>query len=324
MPRRIATATTAISRAICEPASGASSASAASWSGERKDGSTFPMELVGRRDEIGRHGAFFTGFIRDLTERQQTEARLQELQAELVHISRLTAMGEMASTLAHELNQPLSAIANYIKGLAPAARKRHRRARADDARRHGQGRRAGAARRARSSGACAISSPAARASGASRAVKKLVEEASALALVGVKDQGVRVRFRLDPDGRSGAGRQGPDPAGAAEPDAQRHRGDGGIAAARTDRVGGAGRRRHASRSASTDTGPGHRAERSPGSSSSPSSPPSITAWAWACRSRARSSRRMAGGSGRSQRRRGRHDLPLHAARVGKEEVGDGV
>jgi signal transduction histidine kinase len=59
---------------------------------------------------------FFTGFIRDLTERQQTEARLQELQTELVHISRLTAMGEMASALAHELNQPLSAIANYLKG----------------------------------------------------------------------------------------------------------------------------------------------------------------------------------------------------------------
>ena len=59
---------------------------------------------------------FFTGFVRDLTERQQTEARLQELQAELVHMSRLTAMGEMASALAHELNQPLSAIANYMKG----------------------------------------------------------------------------------------------------------------------------------------------------------------------------------------------------------------
>jgi two-component system sensor kinase FixL len=37
---------------------------------------------------------------------------MQELQNELVHVSRLTAMGEMASTLAHELNQPLSAIAN--------------------------------------------------------------------------------------------------------------------------------------------------------------------------------------------------------------------
>jgi two-component system sensor kinase FixL len=81
--------------------------------GERKDGSTFPMELaVGEMRSSNRQ--FFTGFIRDLTERQQTEARLQELQSELVHISRLTAMGEMASALAHELNQPLSAIANYM------------------------------------------------------------------------------------------------------------------------------------------------------------------------------------------------------------------
>src|SRR3954453_10360286 len=83
--------------------------------GERKDGSTFPMELaVGEMRSSNQR--FFTGFIRDLTERQQTEARLQELQSELVHISRLTAMGEMASALAHELNQPLSAIANYMKG----------------------------------------------------------------------------------------------------------------------------------------------------------------------------------------------------------------
>ena len=87
--------------------------------GQRKDGSTFPMELaVGEmRSATSR---FFTGFIRDLTERQEAEQRLQELQSELVHVSRLTAMGEMASTLAHELNQPLSAIANYVQA-APAA-----------------------------------------------------------------------------------------------------------------------------------------------------------------------------------------------------------
>src|SRR5206468_8176044 len=59
--------------------------------GERKDGSTFPMELaVG--EMISGDQRFFTGFIRDLTERQRTEARLQELQSELMHISRLTAM----------------------------------------------------------------------------------------------------------------------------------------------------------------------------------------------------------------------------------------
>src|ERR1700693_1303811 len=83
--------------------------------GERRDGSTFPMELAVGEMKSGNE-RFFTGFIRGLAERQQTEARLQELQSELVHISRLTAMGEMASTLAHELNQPLSAIANYLKG----------------------------------------------------------------------------------------------------------------------------------------------------------------------------------------------------------------
>jgi signal transduction histidine kinase len=59
---------------------------------------------------------YFTGFVRDLTEQQQTQMRLQELQSELVHISRLSAMGEMASALAHELNQPLAAISNYMKG----------------------------------------------------------------------------------------------------------------------------------------------------------------------------------------------------------------
>ena len=83
---------------------------------ERKDGSTFPIELsVGEMNSSGRQ--FFTGFIRDLTDRHRTETQVKELQSELIHVSRLTAMGEMASTLAHELNQPLSAITNYISGV---------------------------------------------------------------------------------------------------------------------------------------------------------------------------------------------------------------
>src|SRR5205807_9143920 len=83
--------------------------------GQRKDGTTFPMHLsIGEMQSGG--VPYFTGFVRDLTEHQQTQARLQELQSELVHVSRLSAMGEMASALAHELNQPLSAIANYMKG----------------------------------------------------------------------------------------------------------------------------------------------------------------------------------------------------------------
>jgi two-component system sensor kinase FixL len=56
----------------------------------------------------------FTGFIRDLTERHRTETQLEELQSELIHVARVSAMGTMASTLAHELNQPLAAASNYI------------------------------------------------------------------------------------------------------------------------------------------------------------------------------------------------------------------
>jgi two-component system, LuxR family, sensor kinase FixL len=164
--------------------------------GERKDGSTFPMELaVGEMRSSNQR--FFTGFIRDLTERQQTEARLQELQSELVHISRLTAMGEMASALAHELNQPLSAIANYMKGsrrlLEDSVDDRSALLRnamdkaAEQALRAGQ-----IIRRLRDFVARGESERRVE------SVKKLVEEASALALVGAKDQGVRVRFQFDP------------------------------------------------------------------------------------------------------------------------------
>jgi two-component system, LuxR family, sensor kinase FixL len=163
--------------------------------GERKDGSTFPMELaVGEMKSDNQR--YFTGFIRDLTERQQTEARLQELQSELVHISRLTAMGEMASTLAHELNQPLSAIANYMKGSRRLLEDKTdettvtvRQAidsAADQALRAGQ-----IIKRLRDFVSRGESERRVE------SVAKLVEEASALALVGAKNQGIRVRFQFD-------------------------------------------------------------------------------------------------------------------------------
>ena len=81
--------------------------------GLRKDGSLFPMELSVGEARTGDHRAF-TGFVRDLSEKLAAEARMQELQAELVHTSRLSAVGTLASALAHELNQPLTAIANYM------------------------------------------------------------------------------------------------------------------------------------------------------------------------------------------------------------------
>jgi two-component system sensor kinase FixL len=154
------------------------------------------MELAVGEMHSGRQ-RFFTGFIRDLTERQKTEARLQELQSELVHISRLTAMGEMASTLAHELNQPLSAISNYLKGsrrlLAEGDDERSAMLRdaldkaGDQAMRAGQ-----IIRRLRDF--------VSRGESERRVenITKLVEEASALALVGVKDRGIKVRFQFDP------------------------------------------------------------------------------------------------------------------------------
>ncbi len=83
---------------------------------QRKDGTTFPMELsVG--EAAGGAQRLFTGFIRDLTERRKTEERLESLQSELIHVSRISAMGTMASTLAHELNQPITAIANYAEAV---------------------------------------------------------------------------------------------------------------------------------------------------------------------------------------------------------------
>jgi two-component system sensor kinase FixL len=164
--------------------------------GERKGGSTFPMELaVG--EMVSGKDRYFTGFIRDLSERQKTESRLQELQSELVHISRLTAMGEMASTLAHELNQPLSAISNYLKGsrrlIETQTDERSMMMRdalekaAEQAIRAGQ-----IIRRLRDFVARGESERRVE------SIIKLVEEASALALVGAKDQAIRVRFRFDP------------------------------------------------------------------------------------------------------------------------------
>jgi two-component system sensor kinase FixL len=164
--------------------------------GERRDGTTFPMELAVGEMKSGKD-RYFTGFIRDLSERQKTESRLQELQSELVHVSRLTAMGEMASTLAHELNQPLSAISNYLKGsrrlIEAQTDERSTMMRdaldkaAEQAIRAGQ-----IIRRLRDF--------VARGEGERRVenITKLVEEASALALVGAKDQAIRVRFRFDP------------------------------------------------------------------------------------------------------------------------------
>jgi two-component system, LuxR family, sensor kinase FixL len=164
--------------------------------GLQKDGTTFPMELsVGEVTQGGRR--LFTGFIRDLTQRQRTERRIQELQAELLHVSRLTEMGQMASGLAHELNQPLTAAANYLQALRRLI---------------GRGDEASLAR-----AAGAAESAVGQVSRAGEIIRRLrefvkkseperheeniitlIEEACGLALIGAREQGVTVRFRTAP------------------------------------------------------------------------------------------------------------------------------
>lgn len=160
--------------------------------GRRKDGSTFPMKLaVGETKSGGK--LYFTGFIRDLTEREQSAAELQEARTELARLARLNELGEMASTLAHELNQPLSAITSYVQGCSRLLDKideehatRMRGALDETAR---QALRAGEIiRRLREFVTRGDTDK------APHDVKKLVEEAGALALVGSREFGIKTVF----------------------------------------------------------------------------------------------------------------------------------
>ena len=80
---------------------------------QKKDGGKIPVELV-VGEVLVDNKRLFTGFVRDLTEQRRNEHHIAELQDNLVHVARHSAMGELATTLAHELNQPLTAIANYL------------------------------------------------------------------------------------------------------------------------------------------------------------------------------------------------------------------
>ncbi len=165
--------------------------------GQRRDGTEFPMKLsVGEANSDGHR--IFTGFIHDLTEQQHAELRLKELQSELIHVSRLSAMGTMASTLAHELNQPLTAIANYLEagrelldaGGAEAATllREAIEESTSEALRAGK-----IVRRLRDF--------VARGEVERRVedLPRLIDEASRLALIGARERGVRAFFELAPD-----------------------------------------------------------------------------------------------------------------------------
>jgi len=162
----------------------------------RRNGDVFPIQLSIGEAGTG-DGRVFSGFVRDLTEREEARVHLEELQNEIAHVSRVSAMGTMASSLAHELNQPLTAIANYVEGardlldnptpdiletvrevLDDAARESVRAGQIVRGLRDFIGR-GTAERRAES-------------------LPRLINQANALALIGAREMGIDVDLALDP------------------------------------------------------------------------------------------------------------------------------
>lgn len=82
--------------------------------GQRRDGTVFPMDLAIGEMQIGDQ-KFYLGIIRDLSEKKARQKAFDDLQARHFHLSRVAAMNEMGSAIAHEINQPLTASANYLE-----------------------------------------------------------------------------------------------------------------------------------------------------------------------------------------------------------------
>jgi len=163
-----------------------------------RDGYTFPIELLIGEAKVSEN-RIFTGFIRDLTERQLTELRLQDLQSELAHVRRVSEMSTLATSLAHEINQPLTAIANYsetariILASLPTSDQNERlsgilEACGDQVLRAGE-----IVRRLRDF----ISHG--QTSYRPESLVRLITEANALALVGTREHGIEVDIDLDPN-----------------------------------------------------------------------------------------------------------------------------
>ena len=190
-----------------------------------RDGATFPIELSVGEARIG-EDRVFTGFVRDLTERQEAELRVHDLQSVLAHVQRVSEMGTLATSLAHELNQPLTAIANYVETARdlleknvdhiPMIQEALDGAAGGDLRSRAQGLLEGDAETIaivrEALDECAAQSVRAGqivrrlrdfiARGESErrieSLQRLITEASALALVGAGDQNMEVDVRLDP------------------------------------------------------------------------------------------------------------------------------
>ena len=162
-----------------------------------RDGNTFPIELSVGEAWLGER-RIFTGFIRDLTERQQTLLRMQDLQSELAHVGRVSEMGTLASSLAHELNQPLTAVASYCESARDLLDQD------PDPETLGMVREAldEAAQQAIRAGQIVRRLRDFMSTGETErhieSLQRLINEANALALVGSREHGIDVQLKLDP------------------------------------------------------------------------------------------------------------------------------
>ena len=89
---------------------------------KHRSGLEFPIEFSLGVAAIA-EGHQFIGILRDLRPRKEADERVRELQSDLIHIARVTAIDEMGAALAHELNQPLTAILLYLQTLTRGPRK---------------------------------------------------------------------------------------------------------------------------------------------------------------------------------------------------------
>jgi two-component system sensor kinase FixL len=172
----------------------------------RKDGTVIDVSITvspvfdtrGEIVGVSKVARDITQVKRAQTAQQKTQKEMQELQVNLMQMSRLTALGEMASTLAHELNQPLTAIANYLQGsrmllasgredALPSVREAVNQA-VEQALRAGKVIRSLRDFLARG-----------ETEHKDESLPRIIEEASALALLGMREDGVAVAFDLAPE-----------------------------------------------------------------------------------------------------------------------------
>jgi two-component system sensor kinase FixL len=162
----------------------------------RSNGEEFPAILHISEFTDGRR--IFVGFVEDISEKEETERRLSDTQFQLQHAGRLGAMGEIATSIAHELNQPLTAAAS----LAGAVSLTLKKAKCDRCREAitllddvvGEIRRASDiifqmrefVRKRKTAKSL-------------HNVNKIVEDAAALAIIGADADGIEVKWDLSPE-----------------------------------------------------------------------------------------------------------------------------